>query len=314
MLIIPKKKGCHVRITILLIALLPIPHFAFAECIPTSPRNPGPFSNARLIAQGDLFLKNSHPKLSIECYEEALENNPIPNVKADILLKIFSVLQSQRTKMIHENLTEESLKTDRFIRFQTNLLTTNTLVERMGELLKEESLNEASREDLERAIDIFINLFRKLTIIKNGTTCKLNRVSVYNKEKRLALASAKHLMKNAKTTVKVVVPVGKSHVETNRKGSFTISLKKLTDGNQKCGITQFGTRKVITQETANCILDLTRIDPLFLAPKIPLPESRFPWIEVGITAGGVTAIAIGIFVYKNAQDPIEQDRTFLHFE
>jgi len=313
MLITPKKKGCHVRITILLIALLPN-HFAFAECISNSEGKPGSFSTTRLIGQGDAYLRSDFTQLAVECYEEALGNNPTFNVKASILQKIFSALQLQQTKMVRERPTEESLKTDRFIRFQTNLLTTNTLVERMRELLKEESLNEASREDLERAIDIFINLFRKLTIIKNGTTCKLNRVSVYNKEKRLALASAKHLMKNAKTTIKVVVPVGISHVETNRKGSFTISLKKLTDGNQKCGITQFGTKKLLTQETANCVLDLTRIQPLFLAPKIPLPESRFPWIEVGITAGGVAIIAIGIFVYKNAQDPIEQDRTFLQFE
>ena len=93
-----------------------------------------------------------------------------------------------------------------------------------------------------------------------------------------------------------------------------MDLKKPTGKEQKCKIKQFGRKKMITQETANCVLDLTRIQPLFLAPKIPLPESRFPWIEVGITAGGVAIIAIGIFVYKNAQDPIEQDRTFLHFE
>ncbi|MBH41439.1 MAG: hypothetical protein CL685_01870 [Candidatus Magasanikbacteria bacterium] len=308
------------RITILLIALLPIPHFAFAGCIPNTKGDTRRLTQ-KLINQGDLYLTGGFTKNSLACYNEALESRPNISTRAKILLKIFDVLELLRSTMVGKGHTEESLTTDRAYRMQRNLLKTSKIVESMKELSKEASLDrkEASldrklKNKLGEAIDIFTKQFRELTIITNGgTSYKLHRRRLVTRLKRLALNSVKHLNRKGKSPTTIVVPIGKYRLDTNTRGSFEISLQK-RDEDQRCSIKQFSTNRSITQKTTNCVLDLTRIQPLFLAPKIPLPESRFPWAEVGITAGGVAIIAIGIFMYKNAQDPVEQNRAFLQFD
>ncbi len=306
------------KVIILLIQILQA-QASFATCISTTPRNPGPFSPKQLIEQGTLYKKN-FLKRAMLCYQEALSSNPKPKEEVRAQSGIVSVLREQRTKLISEKPTEEKLISDRFLRFQNNLLATNKAIERLMVLLTKTSIERGTKDSILREIDSFVQSFRRFTITKNtSTSCELTGIAGINKEKKLALTSAKHMIRHATGNVTMVIlPTITFHVDTNTKGRFAVRLPRPTteDIQPVCSITSLYTKKALEQ-TKNCVLDLTKITSIFLLPKIPLPKPRqFPWQEVGITAGAMAAIAIGIglFVhYKDAQQPTVRDQVIFSF-